>query len=239
MTFSAYATPQDVYDLGFGAAAFVVVPRPWKPEDRKGDAIDIATGTIRMAGHGYSADDLVEFVLVGAGSVPGGVAAGAVYSPAPVDFFRFRLRDSGGNLIASFHAPGNGWSLQINPERRLQRHLADAAARINNALTAYATPLTVDPTTNKYPVRVVGINARMAARSAVASMTFENAAYRVARDVVMGMEAADEATLAEWVMGKPINPAASDQTSVADDAMRATNRYSAPRPRVPWIRGSL
>jgi hypothetical protein len=235
MPFSSYATLQDVYDLGFTARAFVVVPRPVDP--RAGDGLDYTTGIFRFAGHGYTADDLVEFLLIGAGSIPGGASAGVPYAPAPIDFFRFRLTIGGTPLTLTSN--GSGWSLQINPERRLQRHLNDAAARINNALTAYATPLTVDPATGRYPARVVGINARMAARSAIPTLQFENAAFRQAADVVRSMEAADEATLAEWTMGKPINPAASDQTSVADDAMRASNRYNAPRPRVPWIRGSL
>jgi hypothetical protein len=234
----SYATLQDVYDLGFTARAFVVVPRPWQPEKRMGDAIDITTGTIRMAGHGYSASDLVEFVLYGAGSVPAGASDGVLYSPVPVDFFRFRLALNGTTL--TYTAPGSGWALQIDPERRLQRHLDDAATRIDRALIAQSPPLKPDPITGKYPAEVVGINARIAARSAIPSLQFENPAHRSAADRVLAQEAADERMLADWMAGKPLLPEALDQDGVANDAMRATNRDTATRrPCINWQRGTL
>jgi len=58
----SYATLQDVYDLGFTARAFVIVPRAWNTDNgRSGDTIDTTgdTGVIRMAGHGYAPTDLV------------------------------------------------------------------------------------------------------------------------------------------------------------------------------------
>lgn len=234
----SYATLQDVYDLGFTARAFVVVPRAWNTDNgRSGDTIATdASGVIRMAGHGYTAGDLVEFVLVTASAVPGtggtlpsGAPSGVLLSPRPVDFFRFALYTQAGSLV-TYTTAGGGWGLQIDPERRLQRHLDDAASRIDRALVAQAPPIKTDPITGKYPAEVVGPNARIAARSAITTLQFENAADREARDRVEAMREADEKMLEEWAMGKPLWPQATDQDGVADYAIRA--RGSRP---VGWL----
>lgn len=234
----AYAALQDVYDLGFTARAFVVVPRPLDP--RAGDSLDFASGTFRLGGHGFTATDLVWFVLVGAGSVPGSASTAVAYSPLPIDFFRFRLAASANGSALTYTSAGAGWALQIDPERRLQRHAEDATGRINECLTAYQTPLVVDPTTGRYPTQVVGICARMTARSAIPSLQFENAAFRAAADRVIAMERADDLTLADWKMGKPINPEATDQTTVPDDTAVATNGIlRGTIADMPWMTGYL
>jgi hypothetical protein len=233
----SYAAFQDVYDLGFTARAFVVVPRAWNTDNgRSGDAIDTTggTGVIRMAGHGYASTDLVEFVLVTASAVPGtggtlptGAPSGVLLTPAPVDFFRFKLYN--GASLVTYTTTGGGWGLQIDPERRLQRHLDDAASRIDRALVAQRPPILVDPRTGKYPPEVIGINARLAARSAVTTLAFEAAEFREARDRVEAMRAADEKMLEEWAMGKPLWPQALDQDTVADFSPRTNGS-----PPVGW-----
>ncbi len=70
----------------------------------------------------------------------------------------------------------------------------------------------MDPVTGSYPHVVIGIVARMAARSAVTSLQIENAAYRVATDRLFAMQAADDQMLTDWKAGKPIQPLAIDQT---------------------------
>ncbi len=221
-----YAVLQDVFDLGFTARAFVVVPRPWNSDNgRSGDSIVTASGVIRMAGHGYAASDLVEFVLVASGgSLPDGATAGALLSPSPVDFFRFTLSLTPGGNPITYSSSGAGWGLQIDPERRLQRHIDDAAARIDRALIAQAPPIKVDPITGKYPAEIVGPNARMAARSAIPTLQFENAAFRQAADRIVAMESADEKMLEEWSAGKPLLPQAVDQDTIPNDAPRARGR---------------
>ncbi len=221
-----YATLQDVYDLGFTARAFVIVPRAWNSDNgRSGDTLTTSTGVIRMAGHGYATSDLVEFVLVASGgSLPGGATAGVLLSPLPIDFFRFKLSLTSGGSPITLTSAGGGWGLQIDPERRLQRHIDDAAARIDRALVAQSPPIKVNPITGKYPAEIVGPNARMAARTAIATLEFENAAFRAAADRVIAMEAADDKALEEWSMGKPLLPQAVDQDLIANDAPRARGR---------------
>jgi hypothetical protein len=213
-----YATLDDVYTLGFTARSFVIVPRAWNASyGRDGDAINISTGVIRMAGHGYSAADLVDvFLVASGGALPGGLPSGLL-SPLPIDFFRFQLATSSGGSPLTFSSPGSGWGIQINPERRLQKHIDDAAARIDECLTAHQPPLQVDPISGKYPTEIVGLNARMAARSAIPTMQFENAAQRVAADVVRGMEKRDNETLDIWRSGKPIQPRPLDMTPKIPD----------------------
>ncbi len=221
-----YAALQDVYDLGFTARAFVIVPRPWNSDNgRSGDTLTTSTGVIRMAGHGYSTSDLLEFVLVaGGGSLPGGATPGVLVSPLPIDFFRFKLSLTPGGTPITLTSAGSGWGLQIDPERRLQRHIDDAAARIDRALIAQSPPIKIDPLTGKYPAEIVGPNARMAARTAIATLEFENAAFRQAADRVEAMRLADEKMLEEWSMGKPLLPQAVDQDTIANDAPRARGR---------------
>lgn len=214
-----YAVLRDVYDLGFTARAFVVVPRAFNSDNgRSGDALDVATGTIRMAGHGFAPTDLVEFVLVASlgGALPVGAPPGML-SPLPVDFFRFRLAATPNGSPITLSQPGIGWGLQIDPERRLQRHIDDAASRIDECLTAHQPPLQVDQISGRYPAEIVGINARMAARSAIPTMQFENAAGRTAADVVRDMKKDDDIALAAWKSGKPIQPRPTDMTPKVPD----------------------
>jgi hypothetical protein len=226
----SYATPQDVYDLGFSARAFVVVLRPWNVDNgRSGDTIDIAHGVIRMAGHGYATSDLVEFVLIASGgALPGGAPPGVFLYPLPIDPVRFALSLTNGGAALTYSSAGSGWGLQIDPTRRLQRHLDDAAARIDEKLTANMPPINRDAKTGLYPQVLVGLNARMAARSAIPSMLFDVATFRAAVDRVFAMQEADDLMLATWLEGKPINVRPTDQTTgINENAARSGSR----RPR--------
>lgn len=236
-----FAALQDVYDLGFTARAFVVVPRAWNADNgRSGDTIDLGTGVIRTAGHGYTASDLLEFVLVASGgALPGGAPSGVLLSPNPIDFFRFTLSMTPGGSPLAYSSAGSGWGLQIDPERRLQRHLDDFATRIERALIAQAHPIVVDPNTGKYPPELVGINARGAARSAIPSLQFESPAFRAAADRVLAAEAADERMLAEWLAGKPLVPEVQNNDG-AQDAGAASSAITRGKVYdMPWLTGQL
>ncbi len=224
----AYAVFDDVHQLGLSARAFVVVPRAFNSDNgRGGDTIDTAgsTGVIRMAGHGYTSADLVDmFLIASGGALPTGAVTGALLVPAYVDSFRFKLYTQTGTLV-TYTTAGSGWGIQIDPERRLQRHLDDGASRIDRALVAQSPPIKVDPITGKYPPEIIGLNARLAARSAIPSLQFEVAAFRQAADRVLAAEKADEAMLAEWMAGKPLLPQGLDQgLNGAQDAPRAQSK---------------
>ncbi len=124
---------------------------------------------------------------------------------------------------------------RVDQERKLRRHLRDAAGRINQKLTAHSAPILVDPITGEYPPVIVGINARMAGRSHATSLEFENPAYRKSADRLFALEKSDDAQLEDYKAGIPIAPQPVDQTSVADNAARASSSGSL----VPWTQDSL
>lgn len=201
-----YATRDHVYNLGLTARAFARAPRPV-------EAVDPATGTIRLTAHGLSVDDLVLLDAVSGGTLIGGVSAFTYYSPVIVGADLFQLEG-----VATFSSSGQGVRVSTDPGRRIDQHLADAAALIDEHLTAHAVPLQPDPTTGAYPQVVIGMNARMAARAAVTSLQIENAAFREAVDRLMAQEEFDRLILADWKRGKPVQPRPTDLTpSTADN----------------------
>jgi hypothetical protein len=244
----AYATPRDVYDLGLSAQSFVVRPRPL--DARAGDALDFATGTFSMIGHGLATDDLVRLVLVATGGVlPGGASAATIYSPLPIDYWRFQLATSPGGSPVTFADVGttqiggaSAWGVQVDPERRLARILLAVSADIDQDLTAHATPLRPDVSGN-YPEKIIAIVARIAARRAITGNLFENASIKLAIERLTAEEKRDDEQRAAWRLGQPIYPTPRDQTDgQADNAARMTNASVArcvSGPPMQWQRRSL
>ncbi|MEQ9318190.1 MAG: hypothetical protein RIF41_03485 [Polyangiaceae bacterium] len=219
----AYATRDDVFNLALSAQAFVVRARNF--ED-----IDVATGVIRLKAHGFGDEDLVTLEVTGGGSLPTGLSAHVAYGVDPVSFDLFRLTSSG-SPITSYASGGSGWSVALDTMRRLDKHLEAAAARIDQSLTAHRAPLTAP-----YPVHVVEINARMAARRMLTSLEFNNAAFRVSTERLIAMGDEDEAQLARWRAGQPIYPTPVDQTpETSDDGAFAVSGRAA----VCWTTGRL
>jgi len=219
----AYAEVQDVFDLGLPAQAFATRPRPF-------EAVDISTGRIRLTAHGLTGDDLVELVAVSGGSLPGGASALTQYHPVVIGADLFSLQG-----ITSFSSPGAGWAIAVDPKRRLQKHLDDTAAVIDEHLTAHDPPIQRDPETGKYPTVLIGINARMAAREDVTSLQMDNAAFRVATDRLFERKKQDLVLLKDWKGGKPIQPRPTDEDTIADNAAHATSD----REPVGWQTGTL
>jgi len=220
----SYATRRDVYLLGLAAQAFVARSRPF-------DAVDSASATVRLRAHGLATDDVVTFEVASGGTLPTGISAFTVYYAVPVssDLFRLSLT-AGGSPIASWASAGSGWAIAIDYGPRLDAHLADASATIDEHLTAHEPPIAAP-----YPPVLVGLTARMAARAAVTSLQIDNAAYRVAVDRLFAREAQDLEILAAWKAGKPIQPRPVDESNEPDNAARAASS----RPVVPWTTGML
>ena len=225
----AYATRRDVYLLGLSAQAFVARSRPF-------DSVDATTATIRLRAHGLDSSDVITFEASSGGALPTGISGFTPYYPVLVssDLIRVSLT-SGGSAVASWASAGSGWAVAIDFGPRLDAHLADANATIDEHLTAHEPPILADPATGHYPPVLVGMCARMAARAAVTSLQIENAAYRVAVDRLFAREAQDLEILAAWKAGKPIQPRPTDETEAADNAARAGNSRSV----VPWTSGML
>ncbi len=211
----AYATLDETYNLALTARAFVVVAS-------KIESTEIATGKIRLSAHGLAASDLLIFSATSGGSLPAELDAFTYYSPIIVGGDVFKVAHPTTGLPIIFTTTPSGWAVKIDSARRLTMHHLDAFGRINNCITAHATPIKVDPVTGLYPPILIGMEARMAARSCVTSLQLENAEHRKATDRLFALEENDEKTLDEWKAGKPILPTPTDQTSVPEMGAVAT-----------------
>lgn len=224
----SYATRDELFLLALAASAFVAYARPF-------DAVDAATATIRIKGHGLSNDDLITFECP-TGTLPTGISQFVTYHPIVVSGDLFQVATTaGGTPIASWSDPGDGWGVAVDMNRRLDLHLADASAFVDEHLTAHEPPIDPDPTTGKYPQVLVGVTARIAARKAIGSLETENPQYKVAIDRLLASEPADQVILADWKRGKPVQPRPVDSTTVADNSARASSSRTA----IPWTTGGF
>lgn len=230
MSFAGYCTRDDVFLLGLSAQAFVVRARPVNASTD----ISTSTGVVRLKAHGLTDDDAITLEVTSGGSLPTGLSAFVAYGVDVVSFDLFRIT-SGGVAITSYASAGSGWAVAVDPLRRLDRHILAAAATINDRMTAYAPPFELDPITGLYPQVIVDTNARLAAIAAATTLQFDNAAFRVAVDRLESMVARDWTNLETYLLGRPVNPAPTDQNDVPDNGPRAS-RSRAP---VAWGTGYL
>lgn len=220
-----YATRDDVFNLALSARAFAV--RPMVVEQA---GVDIATGVIRLRAHGLSAEDVVTIEAPSGTTLPTGLAAGTTYGIESVGFDLLRLT-SGGVPITSYASAGQGdWGVLVDQMRRLDAHLEAASARIDEHLTAHSPPLETP-----YPVQVVEVCARLAARRMLVSLQYDNAAFRVAVEQLRETSDQDEAQLQRWMSGKPVHPRPTDQTTTPDNGARASRSRSPSN----WTTGRL
>jgi hypothetical protein len=205
-----YATRDDVFNLGLTARAFVVRGRPV-------ETVDAASGVIRLPAHGLNDEDRVTLEVTSGGQLPTGLSPAQSYGVEYVEFDLLRLRDDNGDPIGSYAEAGEAWKIAVDPLRRLDRHLEAAAARIDESLTAHTPPLA-----KPYPIHVIEMNARLAARRMLTTLQFENSEYGQAADELNATRAEDVEQLRIWSRGKPLHPRPADQTStVADNGARA------------------
>jgi hypothetical protein len=223
-----YCTRDDVF-AAVPATAFVLRARPVHEENA-----DAATATIRLKAHGLSLADVITFECTEGGDLPPGISAFTVYHPIPLTADLFRVATSqNGTPIAWWASAGRGWSIAVDTYRRLDLQIIDAAARINECLTAHELPISRDAD-GHYPPVLVGINARMAARAMAPTLQFENPSFRTALDRILAQEAADDVMLAAWKAGKPIQPRPIDADNIEDNAARASGSRA-----MPWMTGRL
>lgn len=206
----AYATRDDVFQKALAAGAFVVRARPF-------DAIDIATGIITFKAHGLNALDLITLEVVSGGELPYTLATGQPYSVEVVSFDSLRIIDpDGGSPITSYPNAGQGWAIAIDPIRRLESNLDSNAGIVDEHLTGHEPPLK-----EPYPRQVVWVNAVLAAHDTVTSLQFDNAAYRVASDILEKKWDRAQGMLQTWLKGKPVQPRPTDQDTLPNTGARA------------------
>jgi len=224
----AYATRDDVFNLALSAQAFVVRARPIV--DVAND-VGLATGVIRLKAHGFGPDDLVTLEVTSGGALPAELDAQKAYGVEVVSFDLFKLVDPDTGAIESYGAAGSGWAVALDTMRRLDMHLEASAARIDQSLTAHRGPLQAP-----YPVHVVEINARLAARRMLTSLEFNNQQFRTTTERLIAQGEEDEAQLQRWRAGQPVYPTPTDQTNeTPDDGAFAVSGRSA----VGWTTGRL
>ncbi len=245
----AYATLDETY-LTLSERAFVVAPSPIQ------HASELATGKIRLAAHGFHAADRILFSVTTGGLLTPELSVFTYYTPIRLGPDLFQVADPVTGLPIVFTEASRGWSVAVDPERRIAFHLDESASRIDQCLPAHSAPIKVDPVTGKFPLVIRGLNARMAARAAVTSLQVENPAFREPMDRLFAMAASDGDTsppaqpgslLGDWKNGMPILPTPTDQNDVADmgPRARARGRYGVSSsacgcgPSVPWERRSL
>jgi hypothetical protein len=202
----AYCTPDEVFALALSAQAFATRARPVQPSD-----VDGPSGRIRLRAHGLSDDDVVTFEVTPGGALPSGVSAFTPYNPTVLSFDLFHVG-------MTFVSVGSGWGVTVDPLRRITLIANDVMGQIDEMMTAHATPLSPP-----YPPVLVGVAARMTARAAVNSLQVENPAYRVAIDRLFAQEEFDKLILANWLKGKPVQPAPADSTTAADNGARVAS----------------
>ena len=225
----AYAALSDLYALGLAASAFRTVPRPLFADPTNPTPVNGPKGTIILPAHGWSTNDLVRPVAPTGGALPGELSAFQYYAVLPIGFDMLQLAAAAGGTPITFliSGVGNGWGLVVDPENRLQQHLNETAAEIDECLTAEDPPITPYPN-GTYPQVLVGMNARMAARLAISSLSSDNPAVRAAKDRLDAKEKQDLETLHDWKMGRPINVRPPDQSSVNENgAVAGRTSYPA------------
>ncbi len=242
----AYATLPDIY-LALSERAFVVVASAIQ-------SVDINTGTIRMVAHGCYPADRILFSATSGGALPPELDPFTYYTPIRLGPDLFQVADPITGAPIPFSAEPRGWSVKVDHERRLAWHNDDAAARINQRLGAHATPLKPDPVTGKFAPVIVGLNARMAARSAVTSLQIENPEFRKPLDRLFAQAATDGDTnppglpgslLGDYAAGLAVLPQPVDQDTLANMAGRGVNRFTPGAAQYggccvrPWQRGTL
>lgn len=215
-----YATRDDVFNLGLSALAFVARARPLEPTPLA--AVDLATGVIRLKAHGLSASDLITLEVTSGGALATGLSAFVPYTPSVVSFDLLRIVNPATGLpFTSYVSAGAGWSIAVDPLRRLDMHLVATAGDIDDKMTAHLPPFLPDPTTGMYAQKLINLNARLAAISTATTLQFENAAARVAVDRLESQIKHDWEDLATYLAGRPIQPRPTDQNDVPDNAPRA------------------
>lgn len=128
MPLAAYGTRQGLYGHGLRADALVSLPRAVA-------AVDVATSTFTLRGHGYSAGDVLTFETRG-GTLPPPLSAALPYEVAPASGDLFKL--AGVTLTGAGSLP---LSAVLDLDATIDRALRAWSRHIDQHIPAHETPL--------------------------------------------------------------------------------------------------
>lgn len=99
-------TRAQFFALGLSAESCVAPVRPVS-------AVDVATDTLTLAGHGFEEADLLRFVATGEGlgltaTLPAPLSASVLYEAVPVGGDLFQVRPNGGGAVINLTSAGEG-----------------------------------------------------------------------------------------------------------------------------------
>jgi hypothetical protein len=205
MSFEGYATEFDVWALGLSAQAFATPSLSIV-------AVDASTGTLTIPGHACALDALLHFDVLSssvlgatAAALPGGLALATSYYARPVDGSWDLLRlslSAGGATISSFTDAGVGvFGITVDPTAKILRHIRDRGEFITTKAIAYRGGFQKDAD-DRWPFGLTGLNARMAARTAMPAAGLQNPVYRQSFEAVLASAKEDESTIIDLSQGK-------------------------------------
>lgn len=152
---AVYAQRADLYSHG--------LPRGLLVEERRLiTSVDVPTSTLMLGQHGLSTDQLIELVVDEGGALPSPLTAGTAYYAQPVASSEslLRLATSPGGIPVVLTDSGSGtFGLFVPINSTIDACLEYVSRKIDRHLIAHQVQLTPP-----YPVEVVGICAKIAAR---------------------------------------------------------------------------
>jgi len=183
---SAYCTGSDLYSHG--------LPRGGLPNPgRIVAAVDSATDTLTLDGHGFAADAALLFRADAGGTMPGGLTSGAAYYAIPVTDSTFKVAATPGGAAVNITSAGS--NVIVVAELPIDEAIEFASAMIDDMLPAHVVPVEAP-----YPVSIVAATATLA--------TGRLLSYVGSAPGTLTTAIADaKALLKDWVRGRPLRGA--------------------------------
>ena len=227
----AYAKRKDVYALGLPPAAFVRAPRTV-------EAVDPATETFTLRGHGLETGRVLTFALQGsaapvlgapASALPTGLSASVVYYAIKLSEDLFQVSTTLNGSVFALSDVGSGvFGIALDFGADLDAQLESTAGDIDVACAAHRTPFLPD-LAGAFPAWLVGLNARLAAADSLIVFGLQNPAYEMASKRILDRVDTDRGDMAFWKKGQAIpGMNARDATPLVAE-MSAASFYSEPQ----------
>jgi hypothetical protein len=217
----AYATRKNVYATGLAPAAFVRAPRTV-------EAVDAATDTFTIRGHGLETDRAMTFAIQGSptpvlnttgSALPTGLSASTVYYSIKLSEDLFKVALTAGGVAVAITDVGTGvFGVVVDFGADLDEQLEADAGDIDIACAAHGTPFPPDAN-GEYPSWLVALNARLSGVGQLLVHGLQNPIYEASMKRNFDRVEIDRADMAWWKKGAPIpGMSARDATPAVAEA---------------------